>query len=94
MREVREQEAKKKRDKVFNEVKPMISQGKRWKVKQLEPPTSSPLKELATKVETLGQADAAPGDVSTTRTPKGDVDMYEFDNDDLLDYEPTPPREE
>lgn len=38
---MREEEAKKKKDEVFNEIKPMVAQDKQWRVKELEAPYST-----------------------------------------------------
>lgn len=49
--------------------------------------------ETNATLKPLGLADAVLGKDSTAPSPTGDIDMSDFDDDDLLDYEPTPPRE-
>ena len=89
LRKMRDEEAEKKRDEVFNEIKPMVPQDKQWRVKEPEVPTPPMTVEAVATPKPLGLADAVLGEDSTAPSPTGDVDMSEYDDDDLLDYEPT-----
>ena len=92
-----EQEAEKQKGKLFNVTRPMVPAKQVWKPKQIKDATTST--SIAAAPMTPKEEDAAP--ITSSPSPiassslgqiSDSVDTLEED-DDMLDYEPTPDHE-